>query len=54
MSVRAGRYELRERIATGAMAEVYEAFDPTIGRRLACKILNTMTGLGMPDSVRVR
>ncbi len=21
---------------------------------LACKILNTMTGLGMPDSVRVR
>lgn len=34
-----GRYELRERIGEGAMAEVYRAYDPSIDRVLAIKLL---------------
>ena len=34
-----GRYEIRELIGEGAMAQVYKAYDPQIGRTLACKIL---------------
>jgi serine/threonine-protein kinase len=34
-----GRYELRERIGEGAMAEVWRAHDPSIDRVLAIKIL---------------
>lgn len=34
-----GRYEVRERIGEGGMAEVYEAYDPGIDRSVALKIL---------------
>ena len=34
-----GRYELRERIGEGAMAEVWSAHDPSIDRVLAIKLL---------------
>ncbi|MFQ5773089.1 MAG: protein kinase [Kiloniellaceae bacterium] len=34
-----GRYRIRELIGEGAMAQVYKAYDPEIGRTLACKIL---------------
>ncbi len=34
-----GRYELRERIGEGAMAEVWRAYDPGIDRVLAIKVL---------------
>jgi eukaryotic-like serine/threonine-protein kinase len=34
-----GRYELRERIGEGAMAEVWRAHDPSIDRVLAIKVL---------------
>lgn len=34
-----GRYELRERIGEGAMADVYRAYDPGIDRVLAVKVL---------------
>ena len=36
---RAGRYEIRERIGTGAMGVVYEAFDPQLHRKLAVKFV---------------
>ena len=36
---RLGRYRLLERIGEGAMAEVYRAYDPDIGRTLAIKLL---------------
>lgn len=34
-----GRYEVRDRIGQGAMAEVYRAYDPSIDRVLAIKLL---------------
>jgi eukaryotic-like serine/threonine-protein kinase len=34
-----GRYEMREMIGQGAMASVYQAFDPEINRTLAIKLL---------------
>jgi eukaryotic-like serine/threonine-protein kinase len=34
-----GRYRVRERIGDGAMADVYRAFDPSIDRELAIKVL---------------
>ncbi len=34
-----GRYQVRERIGEGAMADVYRAYDPGIGRDLAIKVL---------------
>jgi predicted Ser/Thr protein kinase len=37
---RLGRYELRKRLGEGAMATVYEAYDPQIGRTVAIKVLN--------------
>ena len=36
---RVGRYEIEEKIGDGAMADVYRARDPEIGRRIAIKIL---------------
>lgn len=36
---RVGRYEVRERIGEGAMADVYSAYDPGIQRVLAIKVL---------------
>jgi serine/threonine-protein kinase len=34
-----GRYELKERLGEGAMAEVWQAYDPSIDRVLAIKLL---------------
>ncbi|MET0293990.1 MAG: serine/threonine-protein kinase, partial [Phenylobacterium sp.] len=39
MPERIGRYEVRERIGQGAMADVWRAYDPGIGRELAVKLL---------------
>lgn len=39
MIERVGRYEIKEQIGEGAMAQVFKAYDPQIGRTLACKIL---------------
>ncbi|MCK6577681.1 MAG: protein kinase [Anaerolineae bacterium] len=36
---RLGRYELRERIGAGGTARVYKAYDPTLGRLVAIKVL---------------
>ena len=35
------RYELRERVGTGGMAEVWEGFDHNLSRRIAIKILHS-------------
>ncbi len=43
---RVGRYELRSRIGGGSIGEVYEAFDPTIGRTVALKLIQAE-----PDAV---
>ncbi|MBK8026094.1 MAG: protein kinase [Chloroflexi bacterium] len=37
--LRLGRYELKERIGAGGTARVYKAFDPTLGRLVAIKVL---------------
>ncbi len=37
-----GRYEVREKVATGGMATVYLAFDRRLERQVAIKLLNTM------------
>jgi len=34
-----GRYEIRDRIGRGAMADVYRAYDPSINRVLAIKVI---------------
>ncbi|MDP3175887.1 MAG: protein kinase [Phenylobacterium sp.] len=39
MLQRVGRFEIQERIGHGAMADVYRAYDPTINRVLAIKVL---------------
>ncbi len=36
-----GRYQLQERVGQGAMADVYKAYDPSIDRILAIKILKS-------------
>ncbi|MEM9490459.1 MAG: serine/threonine protein kinase, partial [Myxococcota bacterium] len=36
-----GIYELRDHIATGGMATLYRAYQPTIGRHVAIKVLST-------------
>ena len=34
-----GRYEIKRRVGSGAMGEIYEAHDPIIDRRVAIKVL---------------
>jgi len=34
-----GRYEIRRRVGSGAMGQIYEAHDPIIDRRVAIKVL---------------
>src|SRR5665213_1656295 len=36
-----GRYKVEERIGEGAMADVYRAHDPSIGRDIAIKVLKS-------------
>src|SRR5713226_8248171 len=36
-----GKYELRERLGRGGMAEVWKAYDPQLDRFVAIKILHT-------------
>ncbi len=36
-----GRYQIQKRVGEGAMADVYRAYDPSIDRTLAIKILKT-------------
>src|SRR5947207_3909106 len=38
---RLGKYELRERLGHGAVAEVWKAFDPELERYVAIKLLHT-------------
>ena len=37
--IKLGRYEIRSKIGEGGMGEVYRAFDPTVNREVAIKIL---------------
>ena len=46
------RYELIRRIGTGGMAEVWEAMDRSLGRRVAVKLLHTH--LAEDDSILAR
>ena len=34
-----GRYEIRRRVGSGVMGQIYEAHDPIIDRRVAIKVL---------------
>ena len=47
-----GRYELQERIGEGAMADVFRAYDPSINRVLAVKILKSEFRLNPESSGR--
>lgn len=44
-----GRYELHDRIGRGGFGEVFDAFDPTLGRRVALKVLQ---GVAVADELR--
>ena len=37
--IKLGRYEIRSKLGEGGMGEVYRAFDPTVNREVAIKIL---------------
>src|SRR5215211_3393364 len=46
----AGRYRLEELIAHGGMADVYRAYDDSLGRRVAVKVYRS----GVGDASRAR
>lgn len=49
-----GRYEVRGQLGAGAMASVYRAFDPLVGREVAIKLLARASPLYGDDSMRER
>jgi hypothetical protein len=49
-----GKYELREVIGKGAMGVVYRAFDPTLKREVAVKLLHPGGELSADDRARFR
>ncbi|MBX7083725.1 MAG: serine/threonine-protein kinase, partial [Nannocystaceae bacterium] len=50
---RIGRYEIGERLGAGGMGEVFSAYDPTLGRSLAIKLVHAelLTGLVADEAV---
>jgi len=46
-----GRYEIRRRVGSGAMGQIYEAHDPIIDRRVAIKVLRAEFA-ERPDGLR--
>lgn len=55
-SMRIGRYAVERELGRGGMGIVYEATDPTIGRRVAIKVINLqfLTGDGEAQLLRER
>lgn len=51
---RLGQFEIIEEIGAGAMGKVYAAIDPTLGRKVAVKILREMSGLSAAGQERLR
>ncbi|MCL4704333.1 CHASE2 domain-containing protein [bacterium] len=51
---RLGQFEIIEEIGAGAMGKVYAAMDPTLGRKVAVKILREMSGLSAAGQERLR
>jgi serine/threonine protein kinase/Tol biopolymer transport system component len=49
-----GRYEIREKIGSGGMGEVFSAFDPELNRRVALKILNADYSADEQKKIRFR
>jgi serine/threonine-protein kinase len=47
-----GRYEIREPLGKGAMADVYRAYDPSLGREIALKVL--LPQLAQDNEITVR
>ncbi|MDZ7269814.1 MAG: serine/threonine-protein kinase [candidate division KSB1 bacterium] len=51
---RLGRFEIIAEAGAGAMGKIYAAIDPTIGRKVAIKILHPMPGLSPAGRQRMR
>jgi serine/threonine protein kinase len=49
-----GRYEIREKIGSGGMGEVFAAFDPELNRSVALKILNADYSADEQKKIRFR
>ena len=47
-----GRYRIDGRLGEGAMADVFRAFDPGIGRTVAVKVLKLVDALEDLDDVQ--
>ncbi|MCA9712446.1 MAG: hypothetical protein KDK70_41840, partial [Myxococcales bacterium] len=49
-----GRFEIRERLGSGGMGEVYGAFDPLHGREVALKLLRPEHGADLAARGRMQ